>query len=247
MSIKRYLATGGFAQPLGRGTYASRPSSGSHIGYEWIQTDTAGGNPAGTRTRWNGSGWDVTSISQQLTPLGMQGSTWITSLPSWGNSAPGGVQVTMASGHAFLSLFRPSKDITVSSVGAYLASNVGTENYDLGIYRLDGATLTRLGALGSSAVPTAQGMVRRVLPSSIALSAGATYYFAASSNIAGGLYMFGYTSTNVWATFIGGAPGDFPSFRLAGSLFPLPGTIDTGTWSASAIGVWPFMAASSLT
>lgn len=214
-----------------RGTLATRPVSPS-VGSEWIQTDSAGGNLPGTRTYYDGANWSA-QTQGQIAPVGAQSNNWFTTMH---DPNPNASQIVFASPNAgpgglSLAMFRLSKDLTVASLAIRKGS--GAAPYSQAIYRLDGATLTRVATTGELVNPNIDNNIRRdPLVSVVTLTAGTTYYYALTSG-AGTFQYYQHTGGSVHtANMIGLTPGDSLALYQAGAFHPAPSSVDT------TVGVW---------
>lgn len=202
-------------------------------GAEWIQTDTAGGNTAGTRTYFDGATWAV-QILGQVAQVGCQSNNWFTTMP---DPNPPATNITFATPNAgangiSLCLFRIRKDITIASLT--IRKGTGTAPYAQAIYRLDGATLTRVATTGEVVNPNVDNNIRRdPLLSVVTLSAGTTYYYALTAGSGTFQYYQRCGGSIHTANMIGLVFGEATGlYQTAGAFHPAPVTIDT------TVGVW---------
>lgn len=221
-----------YAPRVYMGTLASRPVAPS-AGTEWVQTDAAEGNPAGTRTYFDGATWSA-QLPAQVAQVGCQSNTWFTTMP---DPNPPASNITYATPNAgangvSLSLFRLRKSITIASL--VLRKGTGTAPYSQAIYRLDGAVLTRIATTGELGNPNLDNNIRRdPLLSVVTLTAGTTYYYALTSGTGTFQYYQRAGGSIHTVNMIGLVFGEATALYKPGAFHPAPDTIDTllGTWS----------------
>lgn len=222
-----------YAPIVRKGTFATRPAT-PPIGTEWVQTDSAGGNLPGTRSFYDGAVWS-SQAPGQIAPVGCQSNNWFTTMPG---PNPNASLITFATPNAgagglSLALFRLAKDITIASLA--IRKGTGSAAYTQAIYRLDGATLTRVATTGDLVNPNVDNNIRRdPLLSTVTLTAGTTYYYALTSGT-GTFQYYQHTGGSIYtANMLGLTFGDAIALYQSGSFHPAPASIDTtiGTWNA---------------
>lgn len=221
-----------YAPRVYRGTIASRPLT-PPLGTEWIQTDSAGGDLAGTRTYFDGAVWSST-LPAQVAQVGTQSNNWFSTMSDPNPPASNMTFATLNAGSngVSLALFRLRKDITIASLA--LRKATGAAPYSQSIYRLDGTVLTRIATTGELTNPNIDNNISRdPLLSPVTLTAGTTYYYALTAGTGTFQYYQRSGGSIYVANMIGMVFGEATALYQAGSAFhPAPASIDTavGTW-----------------
>jgi hypothetical protein len=124
---------------------------------------------------------------------------------------------TPVANQAYLSSFRVGKTLTISTLSIFVAVSSG--NVDLGIYRSDGTTLTKIASTGSTVVAGTAAWQTIALTASVVLVPGYRYYLAAEFSVGATISVH---RSQINATV---AELDKRAVSIAVGSFPLPATI----------------------